>query len=421
MSIESKNAYMEEVLNQQAVVADELRAKRKVPHQQIAMAPRRMAMHAEPVAAERGPAVDVHVTGFWRWRTVIVPPNAWVVHTRRGHDAPLHVGVGVSFPYNPYTDAFLVAPATMQTLAINARCICMERQGIMVQAYVQWIVEDFKAAYKRLDFSDSDDPMRVVNVQLREQAEASIKDKVATMSIDDVLADKRPIIDELTSRLRAVAEGQGLKILQVQIKEAIISSTHLWENLQKSFREEQARIARIAELDRERAVREREVNDEIEAERARLLAHAQTERLRRQHEVELLKNNAELEDTRVKAELATMRAQRELEEARHAFNIDALSKELVLSQQRTDAQLKTERAHLEVEAVRRKVHNDVTPGRLNEMIVTALPALVQSLPQPHRVDVVNIGGASNGSNDGILAIAGLVKAVNSALRPDDKA
>src|SRR3954469_5849155 len=97
--------------------------------------------------------------------------------------------------------------------------------------------------------------MRVVNVQLREQAEAAIKDKVATMGIDEVLSDKQPIIEELTSRLRHVAEGAGgtdkglgLRIVTVQIKEAVVSSTRLWENLQKPFRAERERVARLAEL-----------------------------------------------------------------------------------------------------------------------------------------------------------------------------
>ena len=68
----------------------------------------------------------------------------------------------------------LVIPAAMQTIIINARCIGVERQGILVQAYVQWIIDDISVAYKKLDFSDAEDPMRVVNVQLREQAEAAI-------------------------------------------------------------------------------------------------------------------------------------------------------------------------------------------------------------------------------------------------------
>src|SRR5690348_12586190 len=175
-----------------------------------ASAPARFARAPEPADAALpggtggSNAVEVRVTGFARWKTVLVPPNAFVVHTRRGRSEPLHVGLGVSFRFNPATDSFLVVPGAMQTILINAFCICQELQGLLVQAYVQWIIQDFSTAYKKLDFSDAEEPMRLVNLQLKEQAEATIKDKVATMSVHEVLSDKQPIIEELTARLRAV-------------------------------------------------------------------------------------------------------------------------------------------------------------------------------------------------------------------------
>src|SRR5262245_34055760 len=190
--------------------------------------------------------------------------------------------------------------------------------------------------------------MRVVNVQLREQAEAVIKDKVATMSIDQVLSDKLPIIEELTQRLRLLAEGTstgpdssglGLRIVTVQIKEAVVSSTRLWENLQKPFRAEREKVARLAELDTQqeiaareranrqaretaevemttrldelRAAQEREGYDRAQAERARrhqleqqaeqqaLAERAATERARRVADEDLALQQHELEARRV--------------------------------------------------------------------------------------------------------------------------
>ena len=111
----------------------------------------------------------------------------------------------------------------------------------MVQAYVQWMIDDFTKAYQRLDLSNQKDPMKVTNIQLSQQAEATLKDTVATMSIDAILSDKQPIIEELTRRLRAVAEGEegrsglGLRIVTVQIKEAVVSSSSLWETLQRGI------------------------------------------------------------------------------------------------------------------------------------------------------------------------------------------
>ncbi len=432
MNESSHNSYMEEVLQQQQVVAKELKRK-AAPVAGPAPALRRRAAAApaeEEEVAER--AVQVRITGLWRWRTVIVPPNVWAVHTRRGRKDPVHIGLGVSFPFNPETDTFLVAPATMQTLAVNARCICTERQGILVQAYVQWIIEDFKSAYQKIDFSDADDPMRIVNVQLREQAEASIKDKVASMSIDEVLTDKRPLIEELTARLRSVAEGQGLKIVTVQIKEAVVSSTRLWEALQKPFREEQQKIARLAELDRERAVRERETADAAaehesarqeqrrreqlaeQDERARAQERAETERVRNTEQVQLQAQLAKLEGQRVKAKLDELAANEALEGASAARAMLTLGHELDRRARQHDADAAKARVDLEILAARRKIENEVSGARIDESLIKMLPDLVEKMPAPDKSEVVHISG-DGAAPDGVVAVAGLVKALRAVL------
>jgi flotillin len=294
-----KNEYLEQVKAQQQRIEVDLKAQRAPSPNMIppAAAAAGMAIRmpgqkpanisASGMADNLGQAVNVRIVGFWSWKTVIVPPNAYVVHTRRGYDQPLHLGLGISFRFNPFTDSFLVVPSTMQTILINAQCICREMQGLLVQGYVQWIIADFSTAYKKLDFTDAIDPMRVVNVQLREQAEAAIKDKVATMGIDDVLSDKQPIIQELTARLREVAEGEGnsdkglgLRIVTVQIKEAVVSSARLWENLQKPFRAERARVARLAELNAESIIKAQELEHEKTRSSAQLESESEIATLR---------------------------------------------------------------------------------------------------------------------------------------------
>ena len=227
---------------------------------------------SEELQLEKEP-IKVRETGFWFWRRVIVPPNAYVVHTRAGHQEPVTIGLGISFRYNPHTDAYLVVPAAMQTIGVVANCISQEKQGINILAYVQWQIDDFSVAYRKLDFSDQREPLGIVNAQLREQAEAAIKDKIATMSVEEVLTDKEPIIEELTTRLKAVAEGRkqgestdstvneglGIKIVTVQIKEALVSSQRLWEDLQAPFRYEKEKEARISYLVMQDDIRQKEL------------------------------------------------------------------------------------------------------------------------------------------------------------------
>jgi flotillin len=279
---------------------------------------------SEELQLEKEP-VRVRETGIWPFKRVIVPPNVYVVHTRIGRKEPLTIGLGVSFRYNPNTDAYLIVPAAMQTIGIVANGISREKQGINILAYVQWQINDFSVAYRKLDFSDSRDPLGIVNAQLREQAEAAIKDKIATMSVEEVLTDKQPIIEELTARLKAVAEGRGagaqaddeglgIKIVTVQLKEALVSSQRLWEHLQAPFRYEQEKAARISFLLAQDEIRQKELQNRQFAETGEAETLVEIERIKQTKQTEALDIRLAQEQTRFTREQETTRQKIQLEE-----------------------------------------------------------------------------------------------------------
>jgi len=423
-----RNDYLEQVVRQKSQLENDLKARRAPMVYNPAPAGAQARIAADEIGFDEldrsggavgSSAVDVRVSGFWRWKNVVVPPNAYVVHTRRGHEEPVHLGLGVSFRFNPATDSFLVVPSAMQTIIINANCICRERQGVLVQGYVQWIIQDFKTAYRKLDFSDVVDPMRVVNVQLREQAEAAIKDTVATMSIEDVLSDKQPIIKELTTRLRHVAEGDGqdtglgLRIVTVQIKEAVVSSPRVWEMLQRPFRAERSKEARLAELTHEAVVRTREAEEAKSAAAQRIATEADVARL--QAETAAATFDREQSERVRRAQLEAETLARSV-----AHEKEKLEKESVLSRMRIEMQLIEEGMRMEaanrqtekeiaLEAARRKVDNDLSLTALQMRLIENLPAIAEKMPHPKELKSVSIGG-----NDSLGAlIAGLMKVVET--------
>jgi regulator of protease activity HflC (stomatin/prohibitin superfamily) len=379
MSSEQSNAYLDRVVAQQAALEEDLRPSPSMKRARAAGSP--------PASAN---AVDVRVTGVGRWKTVLVPPNAFVVHTRRGHAEPVHIGLGISFRYNPFKDSFLVVPGTMQTILLNAYCICRELQGVVVQAYVQWIVQDIATAYQKLDFGDASDPMRLVNLQLKEQAEAAIKDKVATMGVHEVLSDKQPIIEELTTRLRDVAEGGlGLRIVTVQIKEAIVSSTRLWENLQKPYRAEQNQRARLAELAADEVIAQRQSVNE------RAAAAQRDETQRHAIALEQERHTQEVEIGRLRAELALM----------------ALEAELATAKTRADHEHAIKLLEIERSRLRQEISDAQTPAGIQARLIGQLPEIVSKLPKPLELKSVSLGGDTS-TLPGIVA---QVKAILNAL------
>ena len=461
MNQSMRNEYLDQVQEQQQRLEVDLKARKMAqnvaaPPQQSMAGPRRRGGAApQPPEMPGGNAVDVRITGFWRWRIVVVPPNAYVVHTRRGHDKPLHIGLGVSFRFNPATDSFLVVPGAMQTILINAHSICRELQGLLVQGYVQWIIEDFATAYRKLDFTDAEDPMRVVNVQLREQAEAAIKDKVATMSIDAVLSDKQPIIEELTARLRQVAEGGGgsdkglgLRIVTVQIKEAVVSSARLWESLQKPFRAERERVARLATLETEEAISRRELQVEQERERSRLETESELALLRSTKEAEaydreqaerLRRQQREEEDARKLAaerhqsslhyaelEKAQLAGEGDLAELKHDVEAtrrkrEALSGIEVMDAERAAANRQS-RVELELLEARQRVLNGLSPANVQARLVELLPTIAEKMPQPKELRSVSIG-AGMGTQEGqaLTTLVAQMMALVKALQPEAEA
>ncbi len=447
---QEENTYLRQVLDEQAEA--NLKLSRPRRRAERSSSPSSPLAPLSTASAPVGKAVDYRITGFGIWKSLIVPPNLYTVHSRRGHAEPLHIGMGLSFRFNPLTDSFLVIPASVQTILIDAKCICIERQGLLVQAYVQWIIDDIRTAYWKLDFSDPEDPMGIINLQLREQAEAAIKDKVATLSIDEVLSDKQPIIEELTHRLRTVAEGNqddnnqnssseglGLKIVTVQIKEAVVSSTQLWQNLQAPFRAEREKLARLAQLESEEEIKARELENrfsnergelstaseiqQLQAEQARITYdREQTERLRRnqveqeaerqiileknrtaqarnQAKVELVLQEVELEKQRIAAEIEKVQQQIQLDVVQGQKTRADVAGNLEIEELQDLAKVAQSDRLLDLEQKRHDLENQLSENYLQDQLIAKLPEIAKNLPTPQEQRTTVI---TSDTQDGLL-------------------
>ncbi len=451
---------------------------------------------SEELQSEKEP-IRVRETGWWFRKRVIVPPNAFVVHTRLGRAKPVTIGLGKSFRYNPYKDSYLIVPAAMQTIGVVANSITREKQGINILAYLQWQIEDFATAYRRLDFSDSRDPLAIVNAQLREQAEAAIKDKIATMSVDEVLTDKAPVIEELTTRLKEVAEGRagdsgadgsddedgadssgadasrgegrglGIKIVTVQIREALVSSQRLWRDLQAPFRHEKEQSARISELAMRDEIRQKELesrqeaktseahslveiektkqNKQTEAFQLRMNQEGIRETRRREHDQKKLEleeaaalAEAESRNRRQKAELELMleKLEREMllkERQSQAALTDQTRKDALQSAAQTamlernrrnkEQELSLEKTMGELrlalderraanERIRQQTRNLISEGDLMHRFMEILPQVAAEMPQPDELRVLQTGGDAL---DGMVNLAARLLAMAEEL------
>jgi hypothetical protein len=145
------------------------------------------------------------------------------------------------------------------------------------------------------------------------------------MSVQEVLTDKEPIIEELTTRLKTVAEGRsqgdravdeglGIKIVTVQIKEALVSSQRLWQDLQAPFRYEQEKAARISYLVAQDEIRKKELENRQFTETSEAQTMVEIERIKQSKQTEAVELRLAEETQRFTREQETLRQKIQLEE-----------------------------------------------------------------------------------------------------------
>lgn len=118
-----------------------------------------------------------------------------------------------------------------------------------------------------------------------------IRDRIANMTIMDILRNRDKIKTEIQQTLQGTMSGWGMKIDTVEISNVRIKSHDLFKNMQTEFREEKNLIAEQIRSETENKIR----NDKLSRDQKYNIAY-------RQHETETSKMQLEMNAEVRKAE-----------------------------------------------------------------------------------------------------------------------
>jgi hypothetical protein len=225
-----------------------------------------------------------------------------------------------------------------------------------------------------------------------------------------------------------------LKIVTVQIKEAVVSSARLWENLQKPFRAEREKVARLAEMeaerqlaqrraaieqegyDRDQAEKGRRHKLEQEAERLALDERNRTEMARKAAELELTLKGLELQAKGIEQEIESLRRQAGLDEAKHEQERRRALAALQLEEERSKAEAVRHERELATLKTRRAVENDLSDVFVRARLIERLPEIAAALPKPEELRSVSISGDGGGAGQLLGFLAGALGLAEDALK-----
>jgi regulator of protease activity HflC (stomatin/prohibitin superfamily) len=143
-------------------------------------------------------------------------------------------GIGLSTWIMP-GDQAITFPSQLNQVNFNALQVTSEMQGVEVAGMIIWSIyreEDgpFKC-YKSFGVDLQQPVPKVANDKLQSMAVSIVRDRIANMTIDEILKNRQKLRDGVKSEIQKLLTGWGMWLETCEIQDVKISSGSLFKNL----------------------------------------------------------------------------------------------------------------------------------------------------------------------------------------------
>ncbi|WNG35700.1 hypothetical protein F0U61_20025 [Archangium violaceum] len=295
-----------------------------------------------------------------KWGLVTARPSEFLIHMRRGRVREVS-GQGASCFKLP-GDAVAIVPTSVQRLQFTADQVTSEKVGVQVTGLAVYRIVDPLVAFRMLNFSFPERAQQKLQELLREMFVGAVRRLVANLSVEECLSKRKEgIATELMREIAPVVSGKGrledrsetgwgVVLDTIEIQDVRVLSETVFANMQARFRQEQERVAREAELAKERFIRREEAEAERQISLTRLATEEEVRHKRQEAEeqakLEALAVESRVEEARVAKERSTRQAQVGLDRETALARLNA---ELEVREQKARAEETQKLTQLEAE------------------------------------------------------------------------
>ena len=325
---------------------------------------------------------------------------------------------------------FLRIPASVQTLEFSTDNANVDFQGLGIEGFAAWQInpEHPVHACETLDLFDAEDPMARTNYELRLICVEAVRHVIANMSIEDAHRRKEEIAEQLGKQLKQVEARWGILFHQVGIRHVKVMSSHVFHDLQSSFRNDLRLQSQRKELETNRRIASEEnaLRENTEMERLgtdRKVSVAEQENKNHLQENELAGRRrvalAQIENKTVLRE-TELNEERRLAELEHTVQAQKMELEierwnkyelplLELKARAAELEQRIQLSALEVERERRDIESNYTESEQAVKLIETLPAVMGAM----RIDSYTV---MDGGAGGISPVTKMMQEVMSVLK-----
>ena len=189
--------------------------------------------------------------------------NEWMLVLRNGE--MIKSGIGLNTWINP-GDQTVKFPSLINQVNFNAQQVTSEMQGVEVTGMLIWSVHrqgdgPFKC-YKSFGKDLESKVPVVANEKMKALATSIIRDRIANMSLDEILKNRSKLRSGVKEEIQKLLTGWGIWLETVEIQDVKILSSSLFNHLQTEFKEKSRQEAEKIRADiQQRLEEERLVRD----------------------------------------------------------------------------------------------------------------------------------------------------------------
>lgn len=282
-------------------------------------------------------------------------------------------GPGISALILPVIDRWEIVPCSSNRITFCAEQITAENQGVQVNGFAVWKIGDPEKAGQCYDFDDERVAIEALGENLRDVVESTIRHRVANMPLEEVLRKRGSIILQLKEETAYMASQWGVTVETVEIREVLILSKKLFEQMQAGYRNAMRLKSETSALETDQAIQER--------------------KLAQEEELALLQQDAAKRDLERSAEMKRLTAteQAALDDFRREIEVAAIPKENGLRVLRAAQDLAKAEDKERVAAIEDRVERALLATRNSEDRLVATIRELGTAVAGMRVNTLNLG------------------------------
>lgn len=192
-------------------------------------------------------------------------PNEYTILCRDGNC--IKQGIGLSTWVLP-GDKIVTFPSQLCQVNFQAEQVTLEMQGVRVSGLLIWSPYREGDGPSKLFRAFGDDLKRKnspnIGVKIGNIARSIIRDKIANMTIDDVLKNRAALRDAIKKDIQTLLTGWGMWLETIEVSDVQICSSTLFGNMQAEFKEQERLKAQQITAASEDKIRKAKLNSDID-------------------------------------------------------------------------------------------------------------------------------------------------------------